>query len=106
GSAHSSHYTCRDVCPRRARMPTSQAETVLGHLYQTAGAAALAGVPDTDLLRRFAAGGGAAEAAFAALLHRHGPSVLRVCRSTARTAHDAEDAFQATFLVLAVKARS
>src|SRR5689334_9533570 len=87
-------------------MPTSWTATALGHLYRTAGAAALAGLSDAELLRRFTAGGGAGEAAFAALLDRHGPSVLRVCRSTVRNTHDAEDAFQATFLVLAARARS
>jgi RNA polymerase sigma factor (sigma-70 family) len=62
---------------------------------------------DGQLLERFTAKGGeAAELAFATLVERHGAMVLRVCRSVLRDSHEAQDAFQATFLVLARRARS
>jgi RNA polymerase sigma factor (sigma-70 family) len=64
------------------------------------------GLTDGQLLERFAThGGDAAERAFTALVERHGPMVLRVCRSVLVDPHDAEDAFQATFLVLVKRAR-
>ena len=64
-----------------------------------------AGQSDSQLLERYLLrGDDAAEAAFRALVERHGPMVLRVCRGILDDAHDAEDAFQATFLVLARKA--
>ena len=65
--------------------------------------AALA-LPDDQLLERFVRLRD--ETAFEALLHRHGPLVFGVCRKLLYDAHDAEDAFQATFLVLARKAGS
>ena len=66
-------------------------------------AAAHAAAPtDAELLRRFTAGGDGE--AFAALVGRYGSMVLGVCRRVVGHAHDAEDAFQVTFLVLARKA--
>ncbi len=62
---------------------------------------------DGQLLERFAGrGGDGAELAFAALVERHGPMVLRVARSVLRDEHAAHDAFQATFLILARKGSS
>ena len=70
---------------------------------------AVAGLGDPALLDRFLArdvDSEGAEVAFAALVERHGPSVLRACRARLRDEHDAQDAFQATFLILARKAGS
>jgi RNA polymerase sigma factor (sigma-70 family) len=67
----------------------------------------LAGLSDRQLIERFLARcDDSAEAAFAALVARHGPMVLGVCRQLLGDHHQAEDAFQAAFLVLARKARS
>jgi RNA polymerase sigma factor (sigma-70 family) len=63
-----------------------------------------AGAADRDLLTRFA--GGKDEAAFAALVRRHGAMVLAAARRVLGNAHDAEDVCQATFLLLAKKASS
>jgi RNA polymerase sigma factor (sigma-70 family) len=59
---------------------------------------------DAELIDDFV--GGRDEDAFAALMDRHGPMVLRLCRRLLADAHEAEDAFQATFLVLVRKAGS
>ncbi|MHC5536974.1 RNA polymerase sigma factor [Singulisphaera rosea] len=64
-------------------------------------------LPDEQLLDRFLAGEKAgAEEAFRELVVRHGPMVLGVCRQILSQQQDAEDAFQATFLVLSLKANT
>ena len=79
----------------------------LQHVRMLFEAGAVGGLTDRQLLERFRAREGeAAELAFAALVERHGPMVLRVCRRILRDEHDAQDAFQATFLVLVRKAGS
>jgi RNA polymerase sigma factor (sigma-70 family) len=65
---------------------------------------AIGTLSDALLLDRFVAKRD--EAAFEELVIRHGPMVLRVCRSALRDTHDAEDAFQAIFLVLANRAKA
>jgi RNA polymerase sigma factor (sigma-70 family) len=78
--------------------------SALQRLRGLLGAQCAGGPTDGDLLRRYVAQGD--EAAFEALLRRHGPMVLGVCRRLLGTAQDVDDAFQATFLVLIRKAAS
>jgi RNA polymerase sigma factor (sigma-70 family) len=80
-------------------MATAQLDTLMRHLKGLAAGRVGRHRTDRQLLDEFAAWGD--ESAFAALLSRHGPTVLRVCRRVLRHEQDAEDAFQATFLVLA-----
>jgi RNA polymerase sigma factor (sigma-70 family) len=84
-------------------MTTSQLSPVVEHLHAVVG---LRGSErsDEELLRAFATGGD--ESAFAAIVRRYGRLVLGICRRALRHEQDAEDAFQATFLVLARNAAS
>jgi RNA polymerase sigma factor (sigma-70 family) len=82
----------------------TQAGIVLRHLRGLASPTGVGDAPDAQLLERFTAR--REEAAFAALVRRHGPMVLGVCRRVLRQEQDAEDAFQAAFLALARKAPS
>jgi RNA polymerase sigma factor (sigma-70 family) len=81
--------------------------TAIGLLVRhlrTQGAGTPADCGDHELLERFAAGGD--EAAFADLVRRHGPMVRGLCRRLLGDPGRADDVFQATFLVLARRARS
>jgi RNA polymerase sigma factor (sigma-70 family) len=78
--------------------------TQLGTLFHDG---VLGSLTDSELLARFLTEDAlSAEAAFATLLDRHAPMVMRVCTTSLGTTHDAEDASQAVFLVLARRARS
>jgi RNA polymerase sigma factor (sigma-70 family) len=84
-------------------MASRSLSAVLPHLHRLlAGGADERG--DPQLLGQFLRRGD--EGAFATLVRRHGPMVLAVCRRLLSDPHDAEDAFQATFLVLVRKASS
>jgi RNA polymerase sigma factor (sigma-70 family) len=85
-------------------MATAQMDTVIRHLRRAVLRQDGAGCTDGQLLASFI--DQRDEAAFEALLRRHGPMVFGVCRRVVGSHHDAEDAFQATFLVLARKASS
>ncbi|HEV3446051.1 MAG TPA: sigma-70 family RNA polymerase sigma factor [Gemmataceae bacterium] len=83
-------------------MRTSTLQGVLGRLRRLGGGELEPS--DAELLACF--GSGRVEAAFTLLLERHGAMVLGVCRRVLRDTHEAEDAFQATFLALAQGAGS
>src|SRR5262245_14860990 len=85
-------------------MATAQLGTLLRHIHKLAAGPRVAQWTDRQLLDDFTARRD--EAAFTTLVARHGPMVLRVCRRVLGHEHDAEDAFQATFLVLARNAGS
>jgi RNA polymerase sigma factor (sigma-70 family) len=77
---------------------------ILRHVGRLVTSQTAQGTPDQDLLERFLRARD--DGAFTALMERHGVMVLGVCQGILRNAHDAEDACQAVFLVLARKAAS
>src|SRR3954468_22597810 len=76
----------------------------LCHIRKLAAVQSVREVEDRHLLERFVQARD--EATFTVLVERYGPMVLGVCRRALHNAHDAEDACQATFLVLARQAAS
>lgn len=78
--------------------------TLMRGLRKAADPAEVGGLTDSELLRRWVAHRDAA--AFEVLVWRHGPAILGLCRRLLRDGHAAEDAFQAAFLALALKAAS
>jgi RNA polymerase sigma factor (sigma-70 family) len=87
-----------------AHVTSQRATTGMAYLFRTVCAQDAEGQSDGQLLGQFLARHD--KAAFAALVGRHGPMVLAVCQRILGNASDAEDAFQATFLVLVRKAAS
>src|SRR5580698_3984319 len=85
-------------------MATSPMSEVIQHIRRTVLLRDGAGLTDEQLLANYISHRDGASVA--ALVARHGPMVWSVCRRVLRNHHDAEDAFQATFLVLVHKASS
>jgi RNA polymerase sigma factor (sigma-70 family) len=83
-------------------MPTSHLNRIVPHFRRAVLRRDGGGMTDGQLLKCFI--DELDDSAFEALVHRHGPMVLGVCRRVLRNDHDAEDAYQATFLVLVRKA--
>jgi RNA polymerase sigma factor (sigma-70 family) len=86
-------------------MPNGRYGGVIRQVDALFHAGTAAGLADGPLIERFTRQDGeASEAAFAVLVERHGPMVLRVCRAILRDPEEAQDAFQAVFLVLVLRA--
>src|SRR2546426_2162270 len=86
---------------RSKSMPTGSLSVIIHHLLADAALGA-GGMTDGELLAHFLSSRD--DNALAALVRRHAPMVWRLCDRLLRNHHDAEDAFQATFLVLVKKA--
>jgi RNA polymerase sigma factor (sigma-70 family) len=88
-------------------MPANRFQSSSRSLATLFNTGSLAAQSDRELLECFQSEQGpVAQEAFRTLVERHGPMVLGLCRSLVRDQHEAEDAFQATFLVLVRKAAS
>ena len=88
-------------------MPSGSSSAVVRSLETLFRVGSVVAIPDSRLVEQFLQGPTeAADRAFGLLVERHGAMVLRVCRQMLGNGHDAEDAAQATFLVLVRRARS
>ena len=88
-------------------MAQTAASSIIRQIESIFDGGSVAGLSDRQLLERFTAGRDATgDAAFAALVVRHAPMVLHVCRQVIGDQHRTEDAFQVVFIVLARNARS
>lgn len=85
-------------------MASTPLSPVLRYIRKVVDLPASAQLTDSQLLDRFVRHRN--EAAFSALVERHGPMVMGICRRLLCNSHDAEDAFQATFLVLVRRAEA
>jgi RNA polymerase sigma factor (sigma-70 family) len=85
-------------------MPRTQSPPIARYVRKLLARQVVKDLSDSELLTRYADGGD--EAAFATLVERHGPLVWNVCRRMLACEQDAEDAFQAVFLVLARKSKA
>ena len=91
----------------KKRKPSREANVVSRDVDTLFQLGVIAGTSDGQLLERYVRReAGASEAAFEEIVRRHGPMVLGVCHRELGDRHAAEDAFQATFLVLTLRAHS
>src|ERR1700736_6152270 len=98
------HYLGGDPTGRTVRVSMEPLGDAIRRMGRSDGLQGPLSLTDAQLLERFVARRD--EPAFTALMARHGPMVLCLCRQMLRDAQDAEDAFQASFLVLARNASS
>jgi RNA polymerase sigma factor (sigma-70 family) len=93
-----------DELMRATDMAVGQSSPLMQYIRRVAYSGTAEGATDGQLLEQYLVAEN--QAAFAALVKRHGPMVHAVCRRVLGNAHDADDAFQAVFIVLMRKART